>query len=71
MFYRSFRALCAISLSLITGVFAMQTNAKDLAIGDVAPDFTLAGSDGKQHHLADYLGTAVVVAWFPKAFTGG
>jgi thioredoxin-dependent peroxiredoxin len=49
----------------------MQTHAQDLAIGDVAPDFTLAGSDGKQHHLADYRGTAVVLAWYPKSFTGG
>jgi len=71
MFYRSLRALCAISLSLITGAYAMQTHAQNLAVGDLAPDFTLAGSDGKQHHLADYRGTAVVVAWFPKAFTGG
>jgi thioredoxin-dependent peroxiredoxin len=71
MFYRNLRALCAMSLSLITGVFVMQTHAQDLAVGDVAPDFTLAGSDGKQHHLADYRGTAVVLAWFPKAFTGG
>ena len=71
MFYQSLRALCALSLSLITGAFAMQSHAQDLAVGDVAPDFTLAGSDGKQHHLADYHGTAVVVAWFPKAFTGG
>lgn len=71
MFYRSLRALCAISLSLITGAFAMQTHAQNLTVGDLAPDFTLAGSDGKQHRLADYRGTAVVVAWFPKAFTGG
>jgi peroxiredoxin Q/BCP len=30
------------------------------------------GSDGKEHTLAEHLGKeAVVVAWFPKAFTGG
>ena len=23
------------------------------------------------HDLADYRGKAVVIAWFPKAFTGG
>ena len=36
-----------------------------------APDFALKGSDGKTHKLADYQGKVVVLAWFPKAFTGG
>jgi len=40
--------------------------------GDPAPSFALAGSDGKTHALADFAGKQVVViAWFPKAFTGG
>ena len=43
----------------------------DLKPGDVAPDFALQGSDGKVHKLSDYKGKTVVVAWFPKAFTGG
>ena len=44
----------------------------ELKPGDPAPDFTLAGSDGKTYKLADFRGRqAVVVAWFPKAFTGG
>jgi len=43
-----------------------------LAVGDAAPAFSLAGSDGKTHSLADYAGKkAMVIAWFPKAFTGG
>lgn len=45
---------------------------KPLAAGDVAPAFSLPGSDGKTHALADHAGKrVVVVAWFPKAFTGG
>jgi peroxiredoxin Q/BCP len=44
----------------------------ELKVGDVAPDFKLQGSDGKTYHLADFKGKkAVVLAWFPKAFTGG
>ena len=43
----------------------------DLKVGDMAPDFTLPGSDGKIHKLSDYRGKTVVLAWFPKAFTGG
>jgi len=43
----------------------------DLKVGDVAPAFSLAGSDGKTHTLSEYKGKTVVLAWFPKAFTGG
>ena len=43
----------------------------DLKVGDQAPDFALPGSDGKVHKLSDYKGKTVVLAWFPKAFTGG
>jgi len=42
-----------------------------LNVGDKAPDFSLPGSDGKTHSLADLKGKTVVLAWFPKAFTGG
>ncbi len=43
-----------------------------LKVGDFAPDFMLTGSDGKTYRLANYKGKqAVVIAWFPKAFTGG
>jgi hypothetical protein len=42
-----------------------------LKAGDVAPAFALPGSDGKIHRLSDYKGKTVVLAWFPKAFTGG
>jgi peroxiredoxin Q/BCP len=41
-------------------------------VGDMAPDFTLKGTDGKTHKLSDYRGKqAVVIAWFPRAFTQG
>jgi hypothetical protein len=43
----------------------------DLKVGDKAPDFALPGSDGKVHKLSDSKGKTVVLAWFPKAFTGG
>ena len=43
----------------------------NLKVGDQAPEFSLPGSDGKIHKLSDYKGKTVVLAWFPKAFTGG
>lgn len=42
----------------------------ELKPGDVAPDFDLAGSDGRRYRLRDFRNRdAVVIAWFPKAFT--
>ena len=44
----------------------------DLKPGDPAPDFSLPASDGRTYQLSEFSGrTAVVIAWFPKAFTGG
>jgi peroxiredoxin Q/BCP len=58
------------SLALLAG--ASGARAEALAPGSKAPDFALQGSDGRQHRLADHLGKqAVVLAWFPKAFTPG
>ena len=61
-----------------TGLFTMMkttgrgTPAVHLEPGDIAPDFELPGSDGRTYRLRDFVGRqAVVVAWFPKAFTGG
>lgn len=57
--------------ALTTGLMA-QAPAVELKVGDMAPDFTLQASDGKTYKLSDYRGKkAVVVAWFPKAFTAG
>src|SRR5690606_29912799 len=43
-----------------------------LQVGDPAPDFALQASDGNTYRLADFRGKqAVVLAWYPKAFTKG
>jgi peroxiredoxin Q/BCP len=65
------KAMClVVALGLLLACAAAR--AADLKPGDPAPDFFLVGSDGKTHRLADYRGKqAVVLAWFPKAFTGG
>lgn len=42
-----------------------------LEVGERAPDFTLTGSDGRTYRLSEMAGHPVVIAWFPKAFTGG
>ena len=46
--------------------------AMALEVGEAAPDFTLSASDGKTYTLSQFKGQkAVVIAFFPKAFTGG
>jgi peroxiredoxin Q/BCP len=65
---RAFLAL-GLAAALTMGAMAQTT---ELKVGDAAPDFTLPASDGKTYKLSDFKGKqAVVLAWFPKSFTGG
>jgi peroxiredoxin Q/BCP len=51
---------------------ALAGDGPELKVGDKAPNFKLKGSDGKDYSLSDFKGKKwVVLAWFPKAFTGG
>jgi peroxiredoxin Q/BCP len=46
--------------------------ATELKVGDTAPDFTLQASNGKTYKLSDFGNKqAIVLAWFPKAYTRG
>ena len=59
-------------LALTAFFLLMPAITSALEIGDEAPQFRLPGSDGATHQLSDYLGQKpVVLAFFPKAFTGG
>jgi thioredoxin-dependent peroxiredoxin len=69
------RALLTVGLAAALAVsVTAQTPAPttELKVGDAAPDFSLQASDGKTYKLSDFKGKkAVVIAWFPKAFTQG
>jgi thioredoxin-dependent peroxiredoxin len=39
--------------------------------GEKAPEFSLAGSDGRQHTLADYAGRRLVIYFYPRDNTPG
>ena len=61
-------------LPLLASFFMASTCMGDsaVAVGKMAPDFELKGSDGKSYKLSDFKDKeAVVIAWYPKAFTGG
>src|SRR3954470_7626708 len=56
----------------VLGLAAMPAGAGELKVGDPAPDFKLQATDGKTYTLSSFRGKqAVVLAWFPKAFTQG
>ncbi|MDB5349886.1 MAG: bcp 2 [Planctomycetota bacterium] len=62
--------LMILSLTLALGT--RTSTAAEPKVGDKAPEFSMQGSDGKTYKLSDFKGRkAVVVAWYPKAFTGG
>ncbi|MEM7559038.1 MAG: redoxin domain-containing protein [Planctomycetota bacterium] len=63
--------LAAIAIPAFTPELAMSQSGK-IVVGDACPDFEMKGSDGKTYKLADFKGKkGFVIAWFPKAFTGG
>jgi peroxiredoxin Q/BCP len=60
------------ALAVLLPWLASLAGAEALAPGAKAPAFSLAGSDGRTHTLAEHVGRrGVVLAWFPKAFTPG
>ena len=66
------KLLAVFAVSLFTAASAAGQQAPvELKVGDQAPAFSLPGSDGKTHTLEESRGRAVVLAWFPRAFTGG
>jgi thioredoxin-dependent peroxiredoxin len=65
-------SVALMALATASLAMAQVPPTAELKVGDTAPAFRLAGSDGKTYSLAEFSGkTAVVLAWFPKAFTGG
>ena len=48
------------------------TTPDTLKVGMIAPDFTLKDEEGVERSLSDYLGKKnIVLAFYPKDFTGG
>jgi peroxiredoxin Q/BCP len=71
-FRRTLETVSAYAVGIVRTVFGRHIAMSELKIGDAAPDFELPGSDGSVYRLRDFAGRQMVVlAWFPKAFTGG
>ena len=59
-------------INAINAKETQMTTFNNLKVGLPAPDFTLNDGDGIAHSLSDYLGKKnVVLAFYPKDFTGG
>jgi peroxiredoxin Q/BCP len=69
------RRMGATASAIAIAVFNLATERPEVPVelkaGDSAPDFSLPGSDGRTYRLKELAGRPVVIAWFPKAFTGG
>ena len=63
--------ITAILIPTASGEKAV-TTPDTLKVGMIAPDFTLKDEEGVERSLSDYLGKKnVVLAFYPKDFTGG
>ena len=64
--------VAAFAVGIVRTLGSRRVTMTELRVGDPAPDFELPGSDGVTYHLREFAPrTTVVLAWFPKAFTGG
>ena len=65
-----FKRLTEVALMATVALSSQLASA--LEEGDKAPDFALQASDGKTYTLSEFVGVRpIVIAFFPKAFTGG
>jgi thioredoxin-dependent peroxiredoxin len=66
------RRMLSLAATIAGGLLGPKpAQAEALKAGDPAPDFNLPGTDGRTYSLTGLKGKAIVLAWFPKAFTAG
>ena len=61
-----------LTLVTIAAMLGLGAAGTELSPGDAAPDFDLEASDGERYRLSELVAErAVVLAWFPRAYTRG
>jgi thioredoxin-dependent peroxiredoxin len=67
------KALSVLAVCLVAFASSGHLSAAaELKVGDAAPDFTLQASNGMTYTVSDFRNRqAIVLAWFPKAYTRG
>jgi peroxiredoxin Q/BCP len=63
-------AVLAAAATLMMGG-ATRARAVDLEVGQPAPAFALPDETGHVRTLADFRGKTLILAFYPKDFTGG
>ncbi len=72
MSYFAKRLIKGFAAAVVAAVALTSQFVLALEEGDKAPDFQLQASDGMTYTLSQFAGEKpVVIAFFPKAFTGG
>ena len=74
MIYNSARistAVCIAVAAALTWPGGGAARAAGVEVGQPAPDFQLPDETGRQRSLADYRGKILILAFYPKDFTGG
>ena len=67
-----FQAKQLLTATAVAALLTAGSASAALKVGDTAPNFTLPGSNGADTTLYEVLGEQIVVlAFYPKAFTGG
>src|SRR5689334_1332612 len=66
------KRLLILSVVLSLAMSSVTVSLAEPKVGDPAPAFSLVGTDGKTYSSDELKGKkAIVIAWFPKAKTGG
>jgi hypothetical protein len=61
-----------LGLLAVLGVLsAARVSAANVEVGQPAPDFRLPDETGQIRSLADFKGKILILAFYPKDFTGG
>jgi len=69
---RTFFSCAVLAVATLFALAPAVSVAEVPKVGDKSPDFEMVGSDGKTYKAKDFIGKkAVIIAWFPRAFTGG
>lgn len=56
---------------VVLGLAARSYLRADVRVGQEAPDFSVQDQNGKVRTLAEFKGKTLVLAFYPKDFTGG
>lgn len=58
-------------ITILGAAASLSARAADLEVGQPAPDFQLPDENGVVRSLANFKGKTLVLAFYPKDFTGG